>query len=226
MDRICFWYYFYFVSFSSSLRRKRKKNELSEYEPYHRFSTPDYLTTSSSTFHISLTVPSTTLFYLRIFQLIVFQLKFTQLLFLLLPFADPINQLLIYNMLTIKNMSRVLCNSVTFLLKLQCKMKVALSFLLKVRLNKILAYFVLKLCLFRVFFFIYFICISLLFYLLFSFLLKRFIVHKDSISPVLTLETTSLYRFTCTKNACEIKEFRALTLQPVELYYILLVFLC
>ena len=66
------------------------------------------------------------------------------------------------------------------------------------------------------FLFIYFICISFLFYLLF--LLKRFIVLKDSISPVLTLKRTFICGFTCTKNACEVKGFWVLGLQAAELY--------
>ena len=95
-------------------------------------------------------------------------------------------------------------------------MKVALAFLPKVRLNKNQAYYVLKLRLFSFFLFIYFICISFLFYLLF--LLKRFIVLKDSISPVLTLKRTFICGFTCTKNACEVKGFWVLGLQAAELY--------
>ena len=62
-----------------------------------------------------------------------------------------------------------------------------------------------------VIFLIYFICFRF-FYLLFSFLLKRFIVSKDLVSPVVTLKKSILCGFTCTKNTCEIKEFQPLSL--------------
>ena len=42
---------------------------------------------------------------------------------------------------------------------------------------------------------------------------------KDSVSPVRFLKTHLL-------NACAIKEFWPLSLQPAKLYYILLAFLC
>ena len=51
--------------------------------------------------------------------------------------------------------------------------------------------------------------------LLFSFLLKHFIVFKDLISLVLALKRTT-YEFTCAKNACEIKKLWSLCLQPAE----------
>ena len=41
---------------------------------------------------------------------------------------------------------------------------------------------------------------------------------------MLTFRGKSLYRFTCAKNACEIKEFWQHSLQLAELYYILLVY--
>ena len=51
--------------------------------------------------------------------------------------------------------------------------------------------------------------------LLFSFLLKHFIVFKDLISLVLALKRTTC-EFTCAKNACEIKKLWSLCLQPAE----------
>ena len=57
----------------------------------------------------------------------------------------------------------------------------------------------------------------------FSFLLERFILFYNSISPMLTLERKFLFRFTCAKNACKIKEFWPHSSQLAELYYILLV---
>ena len=92
-------------------------------------------------------------------------------------------------------------------------MKVALAFLPKVRLNKILASFVLNLHLLSVFSFILFVLVFYFIYL-FSFLLKCFIVLKE---PALTLKR-SLWGFTCTKNVCEVKEFWALGLKQVLLY--------
>ena len=117
-------------------------------------------------------------------------------------------------------------------------MKVALAFLPKVKLNKILACFILSLCLVLFLFFVLFCLLFFVFYFfhlfylydfyfiyLFSFLLKRFIVLKDSISPMLTLQGTSLRGYTHSKNACQ-KKFGPLSLQPEELYYILPVFVC
>ena len=79
-----------------------------------------------------------------------------------------------------------------------------------VRLNKILVFFALNLRLFSFFHLIVFALIALM----------------DSISAALTLKRKVLCRFTCTKNTSEIKEIWLLSLQPPELYYILLVFLC
>ena len=91
-------------------------------------------------------------------------------------------------------------------------MKAPLAFLPKLKLGKILASFD-------------FILFSLFSFILFAFfLLKHFIALKNSTSPLLTLERTSLCGSTCTKNARDIK--KSLSLQPAELYYILLVFLC
>ena len=70
-------------------------------------------------------------------------------------------------------------------------MKVALAFLPRVRLNKILVSFVLNQ---RLFSFLFVLCVLDFYflYLLFSFLLKCFIVFEDSISSVLTLKRTPL----------------------------------
>ena len=45
-------------------------------------------------------------------------------------------------------------------------------------------------------------------------------VCKHLILPVLTLKRTCLCGCSCTKNACEIKGFWPLSLQPAELYYV------
>ena len=68
-----------------------------------------------------------------------------------------------------------------------------------------------------------FCCFVLFFILLFSSLLKHFIAFENLILLVLTLKKTPLCGFCSTKNACVIKEFRPLSLQLVELHYILLV---
>ena len=75
-------------------------------------------------------------------------------------------------------------------------MKIALAFLSKVSLNKILASFLISLRWFS-FVSIYFICISFYLISLPSFLLKHFVTLKDSISPAMTFKRTSLCRFTC-----------------------------
>ena len=71
-------------------------------------------------------------------------------------------------------------------------MKVELAFLPNVRLSKILFCFVLNLPLFRFFSFILFILVFYFICILFLFLLKRFIVLKDSVLPVLTLKAKFL----------------------------------
>ena len=75
-------------------------------------------------------------------------------------------------------------------------MKVALAILPQVKLNKILASFVLNMPFIK---FLSFISFGLVFYFIYllSFLLKCFIVLKDSISLVLTLKITTLCGFTC-----------------------------
>ena len=45
-------------------------------------------------------------------------------------------------------------------------------------------------------------------------------VCKHLILPVLTLKRTCVCGCSCTKNACEIKGFWPLSLQPAELYYV------
>ena len=69
-------------------------------------------------------------------------------------------------------------------------------------------------------------CISYSFYLLFSFFLKGFVALKDSISLLLILKRTSLCEYICTRNAYKIKKFLPFSLQPIELYYISVLFLC
>ena len=72
-------------------------------------------------------------------------------------------------------------------------MKFSVAFLPKDRLNKILVCFVLKLPLFAVFIHSNYVSFYSI-YVLFSFLLKRFNVIKDSVLPVLTLKARFLYR--------------------------------
>ena len=71
-------------------------------------------------------------------------------------------------------------------------MKVSVAFLPKDRLTKILAYFVLNLPLFTFFIHSNYVSFDSI-YVLFSFLLERFNVLKDSVLPVLTLKA----RFLC-----------------------------
>ena len=92
-------------------------------------------------------------------------------------------------------------------------MKIALAFLSKVTLNKILASFLISLRWFS-FVSIYFICISFYLISLPSFLLKHFVTLKDSISPAMTFKRTSLCRFTCkTKKKC----LRGQGILPIQL---------
>ena len=88
-------------------------------------------------------------------------------------------------------------------------MKVALAFLLKVRLNKILAYFVLNQCVYFIFSFILFVLLVYFIFLMFSFLLKHFIAFKEYLYADLLAQ----------KILGKIKEFWPISLQSAEQYY-------
>ena len=82
-------------------------------------------------------------------------------------------------------------------------MKVAPAFLPKVRLNKILPASVLNLHLCMYIYIFSFILFILVFYLLLSFLLRRFIVLENSVSRAVALRRTTVCGFTCTKKCLQ-----------------------
>ena len=117
-----------------------------------------------------------------------------------------------------KNMSRGLCNSITVLLKIKMKdkMKVALTFLSKVQLKKILACFVLKVPFLVQFF--SFVLFIFAFYFIFIYYFRLYLKHFSFIFAAFKKRIICEFACEFAEKACWVKQFWLHGLPLAELH--------